>query len=132
MTYRVIRDETERAQSIAEHQAYLNDPRKRLYAALPKRSLKGGFIYLLQRESDGAIKVGITQNLAKRVSQIISNGGALVKPIAWADTEHFEFAETQIKNAYQSQNTIGEWFNLSDGQIDLIAAYIRQLEGTQS
>lgn len=84
-----------------------------------ERVKKAGFIYFLQ-EYTGKIKIGKTQYLDKRISNIGVKLPIQPTLIHYFSTEDMTGSEEKLHKKYQKYRLEGEWFKLSKKEIEKI------------
>lgn len=86
-------------------------------APVPLPRGHGKYVYMIQRQSDGAIKIGISRDPARRARGLTSACGSTVTLLATANDLRYgsKYREGRILAALQGIRLIGEWFMPKQG-----------------
>lgn len=91
------------------------------YDSLPTAPGEGkGFFYLVRRDNDGIFKLGITRNLKQRIVDITFGCGSMLTPVFLCQLPNYLGLEDYFKVKFDHLNILGEWFNLSNDELNLI------------
>lgn len=87
------------------------------------RDADGGFsvrgcVYFIQAHPGGAIKIGRTTNLAKRLKQLQGAHAYPLKVMAYVDEGVFD--EGDLHRRFASARLLGEWFRPTSGLLRFI------------
>jgi predicted GIY-YIG superfamily endonuclease len=80
-----------------------------------------GWIYLMESEN-GLYKIGSTANPDHRLMKLNAQSPVAVKYIHYFRSEHMTTSEKWLHNKYKDCRHHGEWFNLSNEQVQEIAS----------
>jgi hypothetical protein len=90
-------------------------------AALPNQK-----VYLLADDNNPTqYKIGISRNPRKRLHQITAGRPGAIRLIAIIETPDAAALEIELHSRFKSKNISGEWFRLSDEDVQ----YIQSLQG---
>lgn len=85
--------------------------------ALVKNYNKPGFVYVMQRSSDGAVKIGASTDPAKRIYKIRQDlPGVEIRLLDRAFVDDMGAEESRLHEMYPDQKH-GEWFTLNQAEI---------------
>lgn len=88
------------------------------------RNHRAGHIYMLRRRTDYLVKIGLTDNVPRRIHELQRVYGVL-DLIHSIDTSDTLWAEQWIHTCLQSCRVEGEWFDLPDAARMLLQAMNR-------
>ena len=92
------------------------------------------YLYLIKNESTGLVKIGITDNIKKRVATLENGSGCKCSVLFCVDFKRSFFrayeAEQFLHHYFDRFRLIGEWFNLSTFSVLRAYAMIKSLEFT--
>ena len=92
---------------------------------------KPGYIYAVKRENDGAVKIGIALNPENRINKIRYKERISLEILLTQFVDDMGKTEHEIHEKYINEKIIGEWFNLSQAQVnDLISTLKGKGKGT--
>lgn len=114
---RMIRDERER-------QGQREAGKKGGNPALTGGYNKPGFLYAMQRASDGAIKIGISQSPQKRLYKIRYQQKQPVEMLAFSHVDDMGVAEARMHERFADKKD-GEWFVLNRTEIDTLLSALK-------
>ena len=81
---------------------------------------KPAFVYLAQQGNKGNIfKIGVTQDITRR-EKTLKCGNAFLQIFASKQTGNAYFIETSLHQYYSQSRIYGEWFFLTDDDIDFL------------
>ena len=69
-------------------------------------------LYIVHNKSNGLTKIGITEDLRRRINQIDRSCGARVDLVSWAVIDHAESMEKFLHATFDAYRVLGEWFAL--------------------
>ena len=79
-----------------------------------------GYVYAIQNEDNGKIKIGITKDLNRRFRQLTTQSGCdlklLIAGVFLQQDQPIKEVEKLIHDKFQKQRNIGEWFILNKAQ----------------
>ena len=78
------------------------------------------YLYIVYNRKTKLTKIGITENLERRISQIENGIGGGVEFIAWSKFKSAEKTEKFLHSIFQEKRKSGEWFNLDKNEIDYL------------
>lgn len=76
-----------------------------------------GYVYLAERESDGAIKIGIAINPQARIYKLSNKYGEKIKQKAIYFVDNMGLREKELHLLYNNKKLQGEWFNLDKNDV---------------
>lgn len=85
-----------------------------------------GYIYLI-KNSDNHYKIGITKNLGARFAQLQTGNSEKLTLINHSSVQDNRFVEKFLHKKFKSLNTHGEWYSLSESDIQYITDLFRSL-----
>ena len=90
---------------------------------LKENNRKQGYVYFIQDKKNGFIKVGRTNNVKKRMSQLSSsnNNLELLKVIK---TDNAPLWEKELHKFYKNKKQFREWFSLNKNEIEQGLVYL--------
>lgn len=80
-----------------------------------QRAKRGEFVYLM-RADNGLTKIGLTDNLDRRVKSLQSSSPVEINLIGYIKTATAEMLEGELHNQFSKWRAHGEWFSLTDEQ----------------
>lgn len=89
-----------------------------LVALTSKSVIKQDIVYFIHKHDENKIKVGITNNLMKRVTSISNSNGCKINLIGVIHDKHARNLEKRILKKYKQYTDTGEWIS-----IDNVIAY---------
>lgn len=78
-----------------------------------KRNHRPGIIYLVQRKPDNLIKIGLTENIKRRLKELERTYGYLVL-VHMIETTDILWTEQWLHKCLESCRIEGEWFDLPE------------------
>ena len=79
-----------------------------------------GYVYAIQNEDNGKIKIGITKDLKRRFGQLRTQSGCnlklLIAGVFLDQDEPIKNVEKLMHTQFKEQRKIGEWFELNEEQ----------------
>lgn len=88
-------------------------------------------IYLINQYNSNLYKIGITKrNIKYRLKEIQTCNGNKVDYIFLFDTKYDRILETALHKKYYPAQTIGEWFELTDDQVNEFLNECKKIEQT--
>mgnify|MGYP001222853928 FL=1 len=78
--------------------------------------LNDGYVYFVEREDDGLIKIGMTHNLKSRFNSLEREFGKLKLRLAFR-SNNIKWLESSFHDMYSSNNVKHEWFKLNDSDL---------------
>lgn len=113
MNRRMVRDEESR-------KTQTNYGKKGGSPALCENYNKPGFVYLIQRASDGAVKIGISQNPTRRVYKLrYQNRETSLEIIGIFHVADMGKEEAELHGLFEHKAN-GEWFNLDQTELNTL------------
>lgn len=103
---RMLRDEENRKQRSIDGSTGGNP-------ALTKKYNDAGFVYAIERPSDGAIKIGIAKNVENRLYKLRYATKENLNLIAYKAVEDMGLEESKLHETFSSSRLNGEWFTLN-------------------
>lgn len=86
---------------------------------------KPGFLYAVQRASDGKVKIGISDNPTKRLYKLrYLSGGDTLEMLAVLHVQDMGFAEKEQHDKY-AHCASGEWFQLSSSELSTLLSTLK-------
>lgn len=93
---------------------------------------KEGFVYAMRRSSDGAVKIGISQDPAKRLYKVRAQFPAdEIKVIGKAYVQDMGAKEQDLHTLFASKKS-GEWFSLTDQEIGILLNLHLKVNGKEN
>ncbi|MGE6893809.1 GIY-YIG nuclease family protein [Priestia flexa] len=95
----------------------------RFFSYRVNRQKPQGIIYFVRAlcgEQEGLVKIGYTTNLKTRLLSLKGESGAEVELLHHIPTTDCLNMEKTLHNIFKSKRITGEWFDLSDEDIELI------------
>lgn len=90
-----------------------------------------GFIYLIQRESDSAVKIGIAKNPQTRIWKLRSQSkGDTLEEIGTFAVDDMGLREMELHRQFEHLRVQGEWFRLTDDDIGKVATSLKGSKST--
>jgi len=74
-------------------------------------------IYIIKTEEQELFKIGIAENVTKRIIQISTNSPFKLEIIFEMNIENAHYIEQLLHQKYKKYNTNNEWFRLSASQV---------------
>ncbi|NEP61045.1 MAG: GIY-YIG nuclease family protein [Symploca sp. SIO2G7] len=107
----------------------IHNQQKSPYWYLPSNSEKRnkGFVYVFRRIRDGLYKIGITDDLRKRASQVANRCGSHLELAIALDSDEFNVIEVELHDCFEHKRTVGEWFVLDTSDIIRIDNFFKEL-----
>lgn len=101
---------------------YLEDPKNIIVPRVkkPEKKIVPGYIYLI--ESLGYYKIGKTTKLTNRMKNFSTIFPAKITEIHVFKTEDINNAELVLHKKFEHLRHVGEWFNLSQEEVDYICS----------
>lgn len=72
--------------------------------------LKKNCIYILVEKNKGGFKIGVTNDLKKRIRNIQTGNSDNIYCYYYQERDDAYYVETLVKKAFKKYNTHGEWF----------------------
>lgn len=85
----------------------------------PIREKEIGYVYLL-RADNGLTKIGKTRSLEQRLDHFTTKLPYELELIGTIESEQYSAIETELHNMFRSKRKRGEWFDLSDEDLENI------------
>jgi len=122
---RMVRDEIDR-------QARKEDGTRGGNPALGVNYNRPGFLYAMQRASDGWVKIGISENPSKRLYKVRYSQRMAVELLGTKFVQDMGLAESKMHAKYAGKGK-GEWFALNDDEIgELLSTLKGQPKGKET
>ena len=86
----------------------------------PGESTVVGYVYFIQNEESGAVKIGRTNDLERRVALFSRRFPFSIKLLQHIHTLNFEKIELTFHHYFDKKRLDGEWFKLDEMDIDQI------------
>lgn len=83
--------------------------------------LNAKFVYFI-RESHGLVKIGKTVDIRRRISSLSSILPYNIEPILVIETPKADLLETYLHQFFIDKRVKGEWFDLSENDIEVVKA----------
>ena len=94
---------------------------------LPSKSRWGKrFIYLIREAFRGIIKIGIAKDLSARIGSMQAGCPQELEVLAYIEINNANQHERELHNKYSEKRYRGEWFELSDKDINNILEQFRK------
>jgi hypothetical protein len=93
---------------------------KDLFHIVIGESKQVGYVYFIQEKYSGAIKIGRSLNLEKRLRLFIADLPFHIVLIQYIKTINYERIELAFHRHFDTNRVKGEWFRLSDIEIEKI------------
>jgi predicted GIY-YIG superfamily endonuclease len=87
---------------------------------------KPGYIYIV--ECEGLYKIGITKNVKKRISGMTTGNPFEIQVIKARIVQACRENEKMMHNKFRCKNKSGEWFDLSDNDLELASKMIDKMK----
>jgi hypothetical protein len=87
------------------------------------------YVYLIQ--SEGHYKIGIANDLRNRLAQLQTGNPNVLKVESCYEFPNAQAVETVLHQKYSSARTLGEWFKLSDWQLQEFDKICEMLGGVR-
>lgn len=85
------------------------------------QSKEEGFVYLVRRSSDGSVKIGSSANVPRRLAQLrYKYTSDHLELIGKVKVLNMVEAELGLHEKFESKRVVGEWFSISQGEIESI------------
>lgn len=78
------------------------------------------YVYLIANEDTGYHKIGFTNNLNERLLKLQTGSASKLKYVHTIKTVNFKALETALHKRFETCRLLGEWFDLSDEDVDYI------------
>ena len=75
-------------------------------------------IYLLKQENSNLYKIGVTKNTSKRIKQLQTGNAIPLELVETFQTSHDYKMETALHAQFSLKRMEGEWFKLSQEEVD--------------
>lgn len=79
------------------------------------------YIYIIKNEVTGLTKIGMTGNPKRRLKDLDTGNGVRLSYVLCEFVQNCSTLENKLHNMYKDKREAGEWFHLSDSDIDDIA-----------
>lgn len=80
-----------------------------------------GYVYLIK--SNNYFKIGKTKNIKQRISSLQTSSATHIELIHTIKTSNYHKIEKELHKKFENQHIKGEWFNLSEEDIEYIKNY---------
>lgn len=80
--------------------------------------MKSAFVYLLKIQENGIYKIGVSKNVEKRVKQLQTGNTEQIYLVNKFHSNYPYKIESYLHNIYKSNTISGEWFYLSDDDVN--------------
>jgi hypothetical protein len=91
-------------------------------------SYRTGSVYLVRNDHNGMVKVGRSLNVEKRLKTLQTSNPFPLTLILTILTNDSPQVESNLHKIFRHKRVYGEWFNLSDQDIDLVLNLKQQIE----
>lgn len=92
-----------------------------------KKRFPNGYVYLLKIENDSLYKIGVSQNVKRRIQDISSNLPYDLQILSIHYFEDVYDVEEHLAKKYKSSNARKEWYRLTIQQAKDIMIYLHNL-----
>ena len=92
------------------------------------KSLRAGSVYLVRNDNNGMIKIGRSRAVEKRLKTLQTSNPFPLSLILTISTNNAPQVESNLHKIFRHKRVYGEWFNLSDQDIDLAFNLKQQIE----
>ena len=79
------------------------------------------YIYLIEAKGTGKYKIGISKNPKERLEQLQTANGEKLEIICTFATRYKYLLEKTLHSHFKSKQTLGEWFGLTDKEVENFA-----------
>jgi len=80
-------------------------------------------LYIIYNKKTKLTKIGITENLEKRITRLEHQCGCPLDCVAWVYIEHARETETFLHATFNCYRQYGEWFSLDKDCIDFLSNF---------
>lgn len=87
---------------------------------IPERAKTGGYVYVVHPVGHNAYKIGRTVDLDGRLEKMQRKRSIRLEYVVTVWTDDYERLETRLIEKYQPLKLDGDWFALSDTDIEYI------------
>jgi hypothetical protein len=102
-------------------------PLSELPEAKNKKKKISGYIYLLFDETIEVYKIGLTKDLKNRVRGIQAQSCSRISLVKSVFTDDTFGNESRIHSMFENKRVQGEWFKLTDSEVDLVKEQMDQV-----
>lgn len=85
-------------------------------------------VYLIHQTNSNLYKVGVSKHVRKRLKENQTGNGNTLKIISSVPSEIAYKVETLIHKRWQNKRQVGEWFELTEGDVNGFENLCREIE----
>ena len=82
-------------------------------------------VYLIWAKKTGLVKIGVTENIQKRMSQLVSGNADEIHLVEFFPISFAYYHEGLLHEQYAERRIHHEWFRLSRKDVQAISEYLR-------
>jgi hypothetical protein len=80
-------------------------------------------LYIIYNKKTKLTKIGITENLEKRITRLEHQCGCSLDCIAWVDIKHARETEIFLHATFNCYRQHGEWFELDEDSVEFLDSF---------